>query len=68
MCAERMQLFILAIVLGLVMGLAGGGQVQIAFIVQLALMILLLIGGFSGSCILLRILKKIIPPCEKSER
>jgi len=64
MCAERMQRIFLAIVLGINMGLAVT-QPQIAFLIQLALIVLLLIGGFSGRCFSLEILRGFLPPCEE---
>ena len=63
MCAERMQRIFLAIILGINMGLAVT-QPQIAFLVQLAVVILLLVGGFTGKCVSLEILRQFIPPCD----
>jgi len=63
MCAERMQRIFLAIILGVNMGLAVS-QPQIAFLVQLAVIVLLLIGGFTGKCLSLEILRQFIPPCD----
>ena len=63
MCAERMQRIFLAIILGMNMGLAVT-QPKIAFLVQLGVMILLLIGGFTGKCFSLEILRQFIPPCD----
>ncbi|HEO97829.1 MAG TPA: DUF2892 domain-containing protein [Epsilonproteobacteria bacterium] len=75
MCAEKMQRLIQAIILGMVMGMAAmgiagePGMLQLAFIVQLAMMIMLIIAGLTGWCPGLMILKKIFPPCkEKEER
>ncbi|WP_456430273.1 hypothetical protein [Nitratifractor sp.] len=63
MCAERMQRIFLAIILGVNMGLAVS-QPKIAFLVQLAVIVLLLIGGFTGKCLSIEILKQFIPPCD----
>ena len=63
LCAERMQRIIQAIVLGLIMGLAGSKMFAAAFIVTLAMMIMLLIAGFTGFCPGLIALKKIFPSC-----
>jgi Na+/phosphate symporter len=63
MCAERMQRIFLAIILGINMGLAVT-QPQIAFLVQLAVIVLLLVGGFTGKCLSLEILRQFIPPCD----
>jgi len=62
-CAERMQRIFLAIILGVNMGLAVT-QPQIAFLIQLAIIILLLIGGFSGKCLSLEILRQFLPSCD----
>ena len=67
MCAERLQRIFLAIILGINMGLVVS-QPQIAFFVQLVLIILLLIGGFSGKCISLKILSKFIPSCDPDRK
>ncbi|WP_292664552.1 hypothetical protein [Nitratifractor sp.] len=63
MCAERMQRIFLAIILGVNMGLAVS-QPKIAFLIQLAVIVLLLIGGFTGKCLSIEILKQFIPPCD----
>ncbi len=68
MCAERMQRIVQAIILGMTLGLWGSGMVQIAFLVVLAMIILLLIGGFTGFCPGLLILKAILPSCNESEK
>jgi len=65
MCAERMQRIIQAIILGLIMGLAGSDMIQIAFLLMLAMMVLLLIGGFTGFCPGLMILKAVLPSCKE---
>jgi len=67
MCAERMQRIFLAIILGMNMGLAVT-QPRIAFLIQLALMIMLLIGGFTRFCFSLEILKQFIPSCDEVEK
>ncbi len=61
-----MQRIFLAIILGMNMGLAVS-QPQIAFLVQLAVIVLLLIGGFTGKCIGVEILKQFIPPCDAAK-
>jgi len=67
MCAERMQRIIQAIILGLIMGLAGSDMIQIAFLLMLAMMVLLLIGGLTGFCPGLMILKVILPSCNEPQ-
>jgi len=74
MCAEKMQRLIQAIILGMVMGMAAmgiageQGMLQLAFIVQFAMMIMLIIAGLTGWCPGLMILKKIFPPCKEKEK
>jgi hypothetical protein len=64
MCAERIQRIVQAIILGLIMGLAGSKMFAAAFVVTLAMMIMLVIAGITGFCPGLMILKKIFPPCK----
>jgi hypothetical protein len=67
LCAERMQRIVQAIVLGLIMGLAGAQMFKIAFIITFAMMVMLFTAGITGFCPGLIILKKIFPPCECEE-
>ncbi len=73
MCAERVQKIVQAMLLGFIMGLAGLGMagdtlmLQLAFIMMLAMMIMLLIAGFTGFCPGLITLKKIFPACKCEE-
>ncbi len=66
MCAEKIQRLIQASILGFVLGLAGSGMMQLAFILQFAMMITLVVAGLTGFCPGLIILKKIFPPCEET--
>ena len=75
MCAERMQRIIIAIVLGFSMGIAATGiteagsqGLQIAFLIQLVLIIALLVGGFTGFCPSLVLLKQFLPSCKEEEK
>jgi hypothetical protein len=63
LCAERMQRIVQAIILGLIMGLAGSKMFAAAFIVTFTMMIMLFIAGLTGFCPGLMILKKIFPSC-----
>jgi hypothetical protein len=65
MCAERLWYVIIAILMGLVMGLAGSEMFGAAFLVQLAIMAVLLMRGFTGFCPSVTILKQLLPPCDK---
>jgi len=66
-CAERMQRIVLAIILGVNMGLAVS-NVQLAFLIQLAVIVLLLIGGFTGKCLSVEILKQFLPSCDAVDK
>ncbi len=71
MCAEKIQRLIQASILGIAMGLAASGMsgeagmLQLAFILQLGMMIMLVIAGLTGWCPGIIILKKIFPSCEE---
>ncbi len=67
LCAERMQRVIQAMLLGLIMGLAGAQMFKIAFVVMFAMMMMLFVAGMTGFCPGLIILKKIFPSCENSK-
>ena len=64
MCADRMRSIIIAIVLGLSLGLIAGETIKYMFIIQLVLIIALLIDGFSGFCPIRSALRAILPKCE----
>jgi len=67
LCAERLQRIVQAIILGLIMGLAGVQMFKAAFIVTFAMMVMLFIAGVTGFCPGLMILKKIFPSCDCPE-
>ncbi len=64
MCAERAQRLIMAIMLGLIMGLAASGWIAAAFILQLFMMIMLIVWALTNFCPSIFLLKKILPPCK----
>ena len=68
MCAERIQRIVQAIILGLILGLAGSKMFAAAFVVTVAMMVMLFIAGLTGFCPGLMILKKIFPACECEEQ
>jgi len=74
LCAERMQRIVQAIILGVTMGLAAAGMggntplLQLAFLLQFSMMVMLIIAGTTGWCPGLIVLKKIFPSCEKVEK
>ncbi len=68
MCADRLHRIVIAIILGVIMGMAGAGMAgagmaQLAFISQLFVMIMLFIWAFTNFCPSLYILRKVLPPC-----
>jgi hypothetical protein len=65
MCAERLQRLIQASILGFVMGLAGSGMYVAAFLLQFAMMVMLVIAGLTGFCPGLMMLKKLFPSCDE---
>jgi len=64
MCADRMRSIIIAIILGLSMGMLGSDMLKYAFIVQIILITALLIDGFLGFCPIRSVLSAILPKCE----
>ena len=74
MCAEKIQRLIQASILGFVLGLAGMGiggnqlMLQVAFLLQLGMMVMLVIAGLTGWCPGLIVLKKIFPSCETTTK
>jgi len=68
MCVERVQRLMMAIMLGLIMGLAGAGMFKAAFLLQLFIMIMLIVWAFTNFCPSIYVLKKILPPCNFEEK
>jgi|GEM_PF-587352 len=72
-CAERLQRLLQAIILGVTMGIAASGisgeagMLQLAFLIQFTMMVMLLIAGVTGFCPGLIVLKKIFPSCEENQ-
>ncbi|MBN2767604.1 MAG: hypothetical protein JXQ68_00750 [Campylobacterales bacterium] len=64
MCVERAQRLVMAIMLGLIMGLAASGLIAVAFILQLIMMIMLIVWALTNFCPSIFLLKKILPPCK----
>jgi len=71
MCAQRIQRLFQAILLGLIMGIAADGfagdkmMLQVAFLMQLSMMVMLAIAGITSWCPGLKLLKKIFPDCNE---
>jgi len=68
MCAEKIQRLVQASILGLVMMAAGMGMLKLAFLLQFAMMVMLVIAGTTGFCPGLLLVKKIFPPCEETNK
>ena len=67
MCADRLHRIIIAIILGIIMGMAGAGMFKLAFVAQLFVMIMLCIWAFTNFCPSLYIIRKVIPPCYEAK-
>jgi hypothetical protein len=63
MCADRLRSIILAILIGIFMGLAATSM-QYAFIGFLILIIALLVDGFTSFCPIRAMLRTILPKCD----
>jgi len=63
-CAQRVQRVLMAIMLGVVMGLAGSGFMAAAFLLQLFIMIMLLIWAATNFCPSIWALEKLIGKCD----
>ena len=66
MCAEKVHRILIASMLGFVMMFAGMKMIQLAFLLQLFIMIMLLIWAFTDFCPSLYALKKVLPSCYPS--
>jgi hypothetical protein len=64
MCAEKVHRLMIAIILGVNMGIVAVGDLRLAFLIQLVLMIAFIIWALTGICTSLAILKKFLPPCD----
>jgi len=63
-CAQRVQRVLMAIMLGIVMGLAGSGMLAAAFFLQLFIMIMLIIWAVTNFCPSIWMLEKILGKCD----
>jgi len=67
MCVEQIEKILLASVLGMVLMLAGIGQVRLAFLLQFIVMIVLLMSAFTGKCTIGNLLNLEFPRCKDKE-
>lgn len=63
MCVEKAQRLMMAIMLGLIMGLAASGMIVVAFVLQFFMMVMLIVWAVTDFCPSTAVLKKILPPC-----
>ena len=63
-CAQRVQRVLMAIMLGLVMGLAGSGMMAAAFVLQLFIMVMLIVWAVTNFCPSIWMLEKLIGKCD----
>ncbi|HHO42021.1 MAG TPA: DUF2892 domain-containing protein [Epsilonproteobacteria bacterium] len=68
MCVEQAQRLMMAIMLGIIMGLAASGMTTLAFILQLFMIIMLIVWATTNFCPSTAMLKKILPPCDYSKQ
>lgn len=64
MCAERVHRMIMAIVLGIVMGMMASNNIKIMFLLLLFMMVSFLVWAFTDFCLTIFLLKKILPSCD----
>ncbi len=68
MCVEKIQMLLLAMALGIIMGLASAGNVPMAFLGQFILMIILIVKALTGKCISKTVLSSAFPLCNKEDK
>lgn len=68
MCAEKAHRLMIAIILGLNMGLVAIGSLKLAFLIQLVLMLAFVIWATTGICTSLAIFRKLLPPCDLEKK
>lgn len=67
MCAERVQRFLMAVILTVSMVLFAAGQLQFGVIIQTFVIAMILLWAFTDICPALTILRKIFGSCDKKE-
>ncbi len=63
MCAERIQRFLMAIVLTVIMVLFAAGQTQVGVILQTLVIVMVLVWAFADFCPSLWLFKKLFGSC-----
>ncbi len=67
MCAEKIQRFLMAIVLTVIMVLFVSGQMQLAVVLQTFVIVMIVVWAFTDFCPSIWLFRKIFGPCEKKE-
>ncbi len=68
MCAERIQRFLMAIVLTVIMVLFAAGQTQIGVVLQTFIIIMVLVWAFADFCPSLWAFKKLFGSCYEEKQ
>ena len=68
MCVEKVQKILLALALGIVMMLTASGSVKAAFLLQFAIMVILIANAFTGFCSLTKVLNSAFPMCDEETK
>jgi hypothetical protein len=63
-CAQRVQRLLMAIMLGLVLMLAATGMTQLAFILQVFIMIMIIVWAFTNFCPSIWFFQKVLGDCD----
>jgi hypothetical protein len=67
MCVEKLQKILVAMLLGIVLLLAGSGSLKLAFMLQVILMIVLILSGLTGFCFITKVLNSAFPMCNEEK-
>ncbi len=67
MCAEKIQRFLMAIVLTIAMVLFAMGQMQLAVIVQTLVIVMVIVWAFTDFCPSLWVFKKVFGKCPQKD-
>ena len=68
MCVEKLQKILVAMLLGIVLLLAGSGSLKLAFMLQVILMIVLIVSGLTGFCFITKVLNSAFPMCNEEKK
>ncbi len=68
MCVEKLQKILLALALGIAMMLAASGSLKAAFLLQLAIIVILIVSGLTGFCYITNVLRTAFPSCNEEKK